>query len=75
MHGVYLASGLSCGVLKRVQHDILFYLFDMETSNNAEHDWFDDLTEEQQQDVFTAIEQLDNGEGIPHEEAIIRLGL
>ena len=40
-----------------------------------EHDWFDDLTEEQQQGVFRAIEQADRGEGIPHEEAIIRLGL
>jgi len=42
---------------------------------NRNHDWFDDLTEEQQQSVFTAIEQLDRGEGIPHEEAIARLGL
>ncbi|BAU53268.1 hypothetical protein [Mucilaginibacter gotjawali] len=41
----------------------------------ADHDWFDDLTGEQQQDVFTAIEQLDRGEGIPHEEAVKRLGL
>ena len=41
----------------------------------ADHDWFDDLTEEQQEGVFRAIEQADRGEGIPHEEAIIRLGL
>ena len=41
----------------------------------SEHDWFDDLTKEQQQSVFTAIEQLDRGEGIPHEEALLRLGL
>ena len=41
----------------------------------ADYDWFDDLTEEQQKDVFTAIEQLDRGEGIPHEEAVKRLGL
>jgi hypothetical protein len=41
----------------------------------ADHDWFDDLTEEQQQGVFRAIEQADRGEGVPHEEAIIRLGL
>jgi len=40
-----------------------------------EHDWFDDLSEEQRQDVFEAIEQLDRGEGIAHEEAITRLGL
>jgi hypothetical protein len=40
-----------------------------------EHDWFDDLTEEQQQDVIIGLEQLDRGEGIPHEEAIARLGL
>ena len=41
----------------------------------ADHDWFDDLTEEQQQDVDKAIEELDRGEGIPHEEAMRRLGI
>ena len=41
----------------------------------ADHDWFDDLTEEQQQDVIIGLEELDRGEGIPHEEAIARLGL
>jgi hypothetical protein len=40
-----------------------------------EHDWFDDLTEEQQQSVDRALEQLDRGEGIPHAEAMTRLGL
>lgn len=38
-------------------------------------DWFDELTEEQQQDAFRAIEQADRGECIPHEEAMKRLGL
>jgi len=41
----------------------------------ADYDWFDDLTEEQQQDVIIGLEELDRGEGIPHEEAIARLGL
>ena len=40
-----------------------------------EHDWFDDLTEEQQRSVDRALEQLDRGEGIPHAEAMKRLGL
>jgi hypothetical protein len=40
-----------------------------------DHDWFDDLTEEQQQGVMRSLEQLDRGEGIPHEEAMARLGL
>ncbi len=39
------------------------------------HDWFDDLTEEQQQAVDEAIAELDRGEGIPHEEVMRRLGL
>jgi predicted transcriptional regulator len=39
------------------------------------HDWFDDLTEEQQQSVLIGLEQADRGEGIPHEEAMVRLGL
>ena len=41
----------------------------------ADHDWFDDLTEEQQESVRRGLEQADRGEGIPHEEAMIRLGL
>jgi hypothetical protein len=41
----------------------------------SDHDWFDDLTEKQQQSVMKSLEQLDRGEGIPHEEAIARLGL
>jgi hypothetical protein len=40
-----------------------------------ETDWFDELTEEQQQTVDLAIEELDRGEGIPHEEALRRLGI
>jgi len=40
-----------------------------------EHDWFDDLTEEQQESVRIGIQQADRGEGIPHEEALKRLGL
>jgi hypothetical protein len=39
------------------------------------YDWFDELTEEQQQSVLRGLEQADRGEGIPHEEALIRLGL
>lgn len=41
----------------------------------SDHDWFDDLTEEQQQGVMRGLEQADRGEGIPHEEAMARLGL
>jgi hypothetical protein len=40
-----------------------------------EHDWFDDLSEDQQQAVMRSLEKLDRGEGIPHEEAMARLGL
>jgi hypothetical protein len=38
-------------------------------------DWFDELTKEQQQDILIGLEQADRGEGILHEEALIRLGL
>jgi hypothetical protein len=38
-------------------------------------DWFDDLSDEQQQSVLRGLEQADRGEGISHEEAIARLGL
>jgi hypothetical protein len=41
----------------------------------SEHDWLDDLTGEQQRDLFIAIEEADRGEGIPHAEAMKRLGL
>ncbi|MDF2434382.1 MAG: hypothetical protein JWP44_4013 [Mucilaginibacter sp.] len=48
--------------------------FIMKTKDKKEHDWFDDLTEEQQQAVNRALGQLDRGEGIPHEEAMARFG-
>ena len=38
-------------------------------------DWFDDLSEEQQQSVLRGLAQADRGEGISHKEAIARLGL
>ena len=38
-------------------------------------DWFDELTEEQQQSIDTGLAQLDRGEFISHEEAMARLGL
>ena len=53
------------GVIKKVKKIL----------KKEEHDWFDDLTEKQQQDVIIGLEELDRGEGIPHEEAIARLGL
>jgi len=46
-----------------------------EIKENLDHDWFDELSEEQQASVLRGLEQLDNGQGITHEEAIIRLGL
>jgi hypothetical protein len=43
--------------------------------HKEEVDWFDELTDEQKQAVNRSLEKLDRGEGIPHEEAIARLGL
>jgi hypothetical protein len=40
-----------------------------------EQDWFDDLSEGQQQSVIRGLEQADRGETISHQEAITRLGL
>jgi hypothetical protein len=42
---------------------------------NKSHDWFDDLTADQQQSVMRGIEQADRGETITHEEAIAKLSL
>ncbi len=39
------------------------------------NDWFDDLTQEQQQSVLRGLAQLDGGDVITHEEAVLRLGL
>jgi len=39
------------------------------------HDWFDDLSNDQQQSVLRGIEQADKGQTITHDEAIARLGL
>ncbi len=40
-----------------------------------EQDWFDDLSENQQQSVIRRIEQADRGETISHAAVIARLGL
>jgi predicted transcriptional regulator len=40
-----------------------------------EMDWFDELSDEQQQSVIRGLEQADKGETITHREAIARLGL
>jgi len=40
-----------------------------------EMDWFDELSDEQQQSVMRGLEQADKGETITHQEAIARLGL
>jgi predicted transcriptional regulator len=39
------------------------------------HDWYDDLSDDQQQSVIRGLKQADRGETITHEEAIVRLGL
>ena len=38
-------------------------------------DWFDDLTEEQQQSILRGLEQAEKGEKISNEEAVAKLGL
>ncbi len=40
-----------------------------------EHDWFDDLTDEQQESIKRGLEEADRGEFISHEEAMAKLGL
>ncbi len=42
---------------------------------NRSHDWFDDLSEDQQRSVKISLEKLDKDVGIPHQEAVARLGL
>lgn len=42
---------------------------------SQEQDWFEDLSENQQQSVLRGLEQADRGETISHQEAIARLGL
>ena len=39
-----------------------------------ETDWFDELSEEQQNDVLEGLRQLDNGQTFSHEEAKKRFG-
>jgi len=38
-------------------------------------DWFDTISENQQQSVLRGLEQADKGESISHKEAIEKLGL
>ena len=43
--------------------------------SNREEDWFDELSEDQQQSVLRGLEQADRGYTISHKEAIARLGI
>jgi predicted transcriptional regulator len=47
----------------------------MKMNEEQGDDWLDELSEEQQTSILRGLEQLDSGQGITHEEAIIRLGL
>ncbi len=53
--------------------DLIMEVENLLKSHN--HDWFDDLSDDQQQSVIRGLEQANRGETITHEEAIIRLGL
>ena len=55
------------GVIKKVKNLL--------KKQEKEHDWFDELSEEQQQSVLRGLEQADRGETISHEEAMLKLGL
>jgi predicted transcriptional regulator len=37
---------------------------------NIEIDWFDELNDEQQQDILEVLKEADNGETIPHVEVV-----
>ena len=37
---------------------------------NRKADWFDEFTAEQQNDVLEGLSQADNGETVPHAEAV-----
>jgi|GEM_PF-3126964 len=47
----------------------------METNDNEKLDWFDELSEEQQKSILRGLVEADKGEVIPHDEALIMLGL
>lgn len=41
---------------------------------SRKNDWFDELDEEQQQDVLEGIAEADRGETVPHEEVVKLFG-
>lgn len=53
-------------ILNKIQS----YIEQLRTKNI---DWWDDLTDEQKKDAQTGLNQLENGEGIPHEEVRNRI--
>ena len=42
--------------------------------NNRKSDWFDELSEAQQNDVIEGLTQADNGETVPHAEVVKLFG-
>ena len=42
--------------------------------SNRKTDWFDELTEDQQRDIFEGLAEANRGETVPHSEAVKLFG-
>ncbi len=55
--------------------ETIHYLKVVKDSSTSDHDWWDDLTDEQKQGIERGLRDIDEGRTVPHDEVKRRYGL
>ena len=55
--------------------ETLEYLKIVKDSRDIDHDWWDDLTEEEKKGIKRGLKNIDEGKVTPHEEVVKKYGL
>ena len=62
-------------LMKLEDDETINYLKVVKDSSTSDHDWWDDLTDEQKQGIERGLKDIDEGRTIPHDEVKRRYGL
>jgi len=62
-------------LMKLEDDETINYLKIVKDSSDSDHDWWDDLTNEQKQGIERGLRDIDNGRTIPHDQVKKRYGL
>ncbi|GAH72074.1 unnamed protein product [marine sediment metagenome] len=62
-------------LMKLEDDETINYLKVVKDSSASDHDWWDDLTNEQKQGIERGLRDIDNGRTVPHDQVKKRYGL